>query len=1318
MQRPADGDADDRAPRLHRINVPQPADRGALKVGFTYEAGSAPIAVVEITAETTLGGVTDTAPSGLAGAVQHSGAGVVTLNLAALPAGRCELALVLVDRKQRRSAPASFGLDVPGGPEGARRPVLRAVGAEQERLTRPGGNDLVNAWFVVGCERGGSELAGVYVRVRAPGGGQRGFVAPLPPQAGDAGVARVRLLAFGAAEALGVYQVAVAVLDADGNASEAREAAVELVESGGLAGPRVDGFEPGVAAAGETISVRGRGFDGAELAVLVGDSRVGVLTAARDRLTLLAPTLGQSAPVTVVTRDGRGTSQSELTPKIAVRVVPDRFELSEGDSIQLTAVITGTRNYGVGWQLADGAGGEVSPSGRYTAPLFSGPQTVRVTATSSADPQATATSTGSLAARRPVRGPARLGRLGGTVVSEGGGSMLTVPEDALGQPTEVEVGKAEAGLADAGVPAGMVVVAAARVLPGDLQLRRPGVLTIPLRTYLEPGTSVPLQAFSPRTDSWTNLDQSGLVVGGDRVRIEGATFYGGIIRAGFRPPRPVPDPFLPQISDVDPETIDEGATAAVLITGQYFVPGETTLTVLDASGQAETRVEVRTIYVTADGTQLGVTLKAGVMTDLGEGDTRPIVLQLSTPAGSAAGWLTIIGHDELNLPAGSMTLSSSTTFSRLTVGQEAQLTVVSQVPPIQITVTERAQINTQFDADGGVVQVASGAGQAGTPGRAGGAGGTGGVPSGGVFVPGGGGAGGAGGTDCNTPGAAGAAGAPSPGNGVGGPGGAGGAGDLAQGGDGMAGGSPPPSGLPLGYRPLLPGPGGGGGGGGGGEGWLITNTGGGGGGGGAGGGALRLSAGEQLLIDGDVFAVGGDGGGGAYPSGGLLFGAGRGAGGGGGGGGTLVLHGATWQSGYVLAVAGESFPVPPWSPGIDPRTPLQKLLDQPPTGYVQIDRRPRPGEQALPVAIGGPDLDYCFNLVSPNPQFEVSGPPAEWVGVHIQDRKGNEQYISATAVDPTTGFNMPVPLYEGFNDIQAEAFLDPLEVFAFSAPVRKRTVLYLPGTTSSFGFACTVSPAAVSVPTERSTNLTVAVTGTSLTAVTWSVDGGAANGTITQTGTYTAPCSPPSGTVTARASSALDPSRSCTAQITVLAGITVTATAAAGTPANPAVPSANVGQTVTIDIPAAVYQQTGTGLTPGQAVAFTTVQRSPGGACTTSVVTVQGNVAVGLTSLTVAVPACADAEQTIQVPGNGCAQLQIVPVISNLDTTSLPVLLINGTGFVCGATDVYIGTSKVPSTQVLAVYCTVIVVDTTNISVTGQAVTVQTKGGTSNAVTA
>ncbi len=75
-------------------------------------------------------------------------------------------------------------------------------------------------------------------------------------------------------------------------------------------------------------------------------------------------------------------------------------------------------------------------------------------------------------------------------------------------------------------------------------------------------------------------------------------------------------------------------------------------------------------------------------------------------------------------------------------------------------------------------------------------------------------------------------------------------------------------------------------------------------------------------------------------------------------------------------------------------------------------------------------------------------------------------------------------------------------------------------------------PARVQVTTGKRQSFTASVAGTSNTALTWSVVGGAANGTITAEGIYTAPFKV--GTVTVRATSVADPTKFAEAQVQVV----------------------------------------------------------------------------------------------------------------------------------------------------------------------------------------
>jgi hypothetical protein len=327
---------------------------------------------------------------------------------------------------------------------------------------------------------------------------------------------------------------------------------------------------------------------------------------------------------------------------------------------------------------------------------------------------------------------------------------------------------------------------------------------------------------------------------------------------------------------------------------------------------------------------------------------------------------------------------------------------------------------------------------------------------------------------------------------------------------------------------------------------------------------------------------------------------------------------------------------------------------------------------------------------------------------------------------PVSGqpFTAQVSLAPGFNDLDGVVYFENIPgtpiILSGSHPVRVRRILYLPGAATFATFAGPMIQATATVATERTVNLMAAVTGGAGALAhlpTWSVDGGAANGLVDQLGTYRAPCTAPPGPVTVRASSPSNPAISSTVTVTVVQGITATVQASVGTPADPAAPSANVGQAITITIPTAVKTLTGQDFAPGQNIQFATLERDASGMCQQGVTAVAGTVAVGMTSLQVAVPLCAAPNERLRVPGHGCSRLQVVPTISALHRTGAhgPGMSITGSGFACGATEVIFGTAPVPAAQVLSVTCDVILLGTRPPQ--GEPVLVRTAGGTSNAVT-
>lgn len=83
-----------------------------------------------------------------------------------------------------------------------------------------------------------------------------------------------------------------------------------------------------------------------------------------------------------------------------------------------------------------------------------------------------------------------------------------------------------------------------------------------------------------------------------------------------------------------------------------------------------------------------------------------------------------------------------------------------------------------------------------------------------------------------------------------------------------------------------------------------------------------------------------------------------------------------------------------------------------------------------------------------------------------------------------------------------------------------------------------IAPSPVTLSTSQTQQFTATVTGHGNTQVTWSVAQGAAGGTITQAGVYTAPATP--GTYQVVAKSQANPAKSATVNVTVVQGVSVT----------------------------------------------------------------------------------------------------------------------------------------------------------------------------------
>jgi hypothetical protein len=1248
-----------------------------------------------------------------------SGRGEFQLDLRCLPRGPATIRVTPLNAAGRAGASGEVNVEIPGCP--GLGPAVIDFHAVDRCLKRPQKSGLAIPRFCLLFQDRGVPVTGAYFTLEGPDG-SREFGEVAPPTGGTSAPTPFTL---GADRELGAYRAVAILVDADGNASEPAEAMIE-VASEGAAAPEVERVT--WRRRDGTIVVTGSGFDSTGVQALVGGQLTPILSVARDKLIVLAPPLTGPAEIEIRSDGGSGKAPRPITPPIALEIVPAELRMQEGTSVQLHASVHGTSEGAVEWSVDDDPPGVSVDSGGVLAVTHAAPDAFRVRVRHSAKRSATATAT--VRVGPPEGVGVAVGPRGGTVTSEDGGAVLRVPADAVATPTSVGLRPASSRLGGRG----REIIAEVRLRPAPLNA--PAELVVPTRSQVTPGSQVEGRVLSG--DKWSPVDgtadDSGFFA---RFQLDNLperlqVLHTHLPHGGMH----VQADMHPVIRNVQPAAIEEGDTVAVLVEGANFVPGLTAVTALTGPGGAvDPRVECRGAAISRTGTRLGVTVHVSTLTDLAEGQVSGHVLRVQTPVGSDEFPLSVIGHDELRVPAGStVTVAQSGRFSELLIEAGGTLNIASRVPPLTIDVLGSGWM-------AGDIRVLAASGAAGGTGVSAGSGGT-----GGVGVVGSGGAGGVGGRDGTVAGVGGAPGSatamatPAGAGGLGGS--SGGGGPLPHlGGDGSKGGSPPnphivgPSRSSIAPVPAV-GAGGGGGGGGGGEGFVFTNIGGGGGGGGAGGGGAWISFGNEVRMNGGkVFAVGGDGGSGGSagatpPSGFVYISAGQGGGGGGGSGGAVVFSGVSSQSplGYVVAVSGAQGMTPGQTVQVNTLTLLQTLLTRPPTGDIRVDGFLMGASR--PTLTAGPDVWLPWQLVVTEPQVEVRGTDASHV--RVTNGFGTTLFpIDGTITNVFTSansiFTATVPLIEGFNDVTAELPFAgtpgpglPSVLDMASAPLRRRRFLHLADTIPFYEFSCTISPTSLTVPTERAASVTASFTATQPTTLVWEVPSAPDGGTVMATSTgarYEAPRIAPPGGSSVRASSGIYPTLSTSIPVTVLPGIAVNATATAGTAANPALPSANCGQTVEIVVPPAVYAITGQGFANVTAVQCPLLQPKTGGGCDRSTYAAAPTIAPGALSLTVVIPACADPDGYVRVPGHGAVRLQIVPTITALegDPAADPGLTIRGTGFACGNTQVLVGGNALPDAEILSLQCGTIQVKTRPTS--GASLAVRTSGGVSAPVT-
>ena len=237
-----------------------------------------------------------------------------------------------------------------------------------------------------------------HLAIARPGGGvQQGALAAPPGGAGT--LAPLRL---DSRSTEGEYTVTARLVGEGGAMSEPATASVRLAARGAAA-PRVDGTR-WRGAEGDLV-VRGAGFDGPALAVLLDGAPAPVAEVADGELLVHAAGLVNPASLEVRTALGSGHGRGEVRPRATLAIMPDDPAVAEGEAVRLQAArprVARRRRGLVGRRRPPGV--TIDDDGTLHVG-HDAPEAVVVRAESAADPRVSAEAT--VRVVRPARGHGR-----------------------------------------------------------------------------------------------------------------------------------------------------------------------------------------------------------------------------------------------------------------------------------------------------------------------------------------------------------------------------------------------------------------------------------------------------------------------------------------------------------------------------------------------------------------------------------------------------------------------------------------------------------------------------------------------------------------------------------------------------------------------------------------------------------------------------------------------------------------------------------------------------------------------------------------------
>ena len=506
------------------------------QLAFDYADADGDIATVELVRTSAFGQESRTIAASHFGISGSSGHVSLLLKAETLAFGANAYTLRLIDQAAQASTLAAFTVTVVGEGTGGAAPRILAFSTAAQWNRPVGASDRLEPNFTIVYEDTDADVERVRVRVTRPNSAPT--VADESASSfdivGSAGTVVKRFFSFRATDPLGIYAVALQLIDRRGNVSGEAVASLQLVSTGGSSPATITGFSPPSGEPGTHVVITGQGLVAGDLAstrVRIGKVEAEVRGGTATTLTIVVPDAAVTAPIVVRTTNGGAVSATPFSVPAHLALTPETPSVVTGKSLQFSAAPYTSGPPGLVWSVdgIDGGNasvGTVTSTGRYTAPMtIPAGGTVYVAARLSSDPSVVTDTDVHIIPPALTPGKARvLASVGGKVESEFGGASVHIPAGALQADTEITVTSLK-GPSAPPAATGQEVLAAVTFGPSGTNFNTAVTVTLPLVRYARPGTVLPLYFYDATTNTYQNGGTNAVVDGSGTKATAGISHF-------------------------------------------------------------------------------------------------------------------------------------------------------------------------------------------------------------------------------------------------------------------------------------------------------------------------------------------------------------------------------------------------------------------------------------------------------------------------------------------------------------------------------------------------------------------------------------------------------------------------------------------------------------------------------------------------------------------------------------------------------------------------------------------------------------------------